>query len=93
MRAQIERGGGARVFFSEPLSYIGGKGISLFRVEATGLDFLDGLYDWWAKKERDEAFPFDIDLYVNDREWVANLRDHTPDQIRRLIEERAPRVP
>ncbi len=93
IRDAIEAGGGARVWFSEPLAYLRGQGVSLFRVEATNLNFLQGLYDWWAAKEVEEAFSFDINLFFNDREWVASLREHTPLEIRKLIEERAPRTP
>jgi hypothetical protein len=92
IRAIIAASDGARVYFSEPLAYLRGQGVSLFRVEATSLDFLDDLYAWWAETERSEAFPFDINLFFNDREWIASLREHTPDEIRKLIEERAPRV-
>lgn len=92
IREIIDSSPNARVYFSEPLAYLRGQGISLFRVEATGLDFLDDLYRWWAETERREAFSFDINLFFNDREWVASLREHTPDEIRKLIEEGAPRT-
>lgn len=91
IREIIERGG-ARVYFSEPLAYLRGQGIALFRVEATDLSFLDDLYEWWPKKEHEEAFAFDINLFFNDREWVASLREHTPEEIKRMIEEGAPRT-
>jgi len=83
----------ARVYFSEPLAYLRGQGVSLFRVEATNLDFLENLYAWWLETETREAFTFDIDLYVDNVDFVASLRAHGPDAIRRLIEERAPRTP
>ncbi|MFW6074515.1 MAG: hypothetical protein ACOC9Y_02905 [Chloroflexota bacterium] len=92
IREVIERRGGSRVYFSEPLAYLRGQGISLFRVESREVDFLEDLYAWWAQKERDEAFPFDINLFFNDREWVASLREHTPDEIKKIIEEGAPRT-
>lgn len=88
----IDESPGASVYFSEPLAYLRGQGIALFRVEATQLDFLEDLYRWWAETEREEAFPFDINLFFNDRDWVASLREHTPDSIRELIESDAPRV-
>lgn len=93
IKALIDRHEGARVYFSEPLAYLRGQGISLFRVEAMNLDFLPALYEWWAAKENDEAFTFDINLFFRDREWVASLREHTPDEIRWIIEEYAPRGP
>lgn len=92
IREIIDSSPNARVFFSEPLAYLRGQGVSLFRVEATDLDFLDDLYNWWAETERREAFAFDINLFFNDREWVASLREHPVDEIRRMIEENAPRT-
>jgi hypothetical protein len=93
IRAAIESAGGARIYFSEPLAYLRGQGVSLFRVEATSFEFLDNLYQWWRQTEAQEAFTFDIALYVNNVEFVASLRDHSPAEIRRLIEERAPKTP
>ncbi|HLT18077.1 MAG TPA: hypothetical protein VKZ96_01370 [Thermomicrobiales bacterium] len=92
IRAIIDNHSGSRVWFSEPLAYLRGQGVSLFRVEATDLGFLDELYRWWAETERSEAFSFDINLFFNDRDWVASLREHTPEEVRRIIEQHAPRV-
>lgn len=92
IREIIDGNPSARVFFSEPLAYLRGQGVSLFRVEATGLDFLEDLYRWWVETERREAFSFDISLFFNDREWVASLREHSPDEIRKMIKEGAPRT-
>ncbi len=92
IRAIIDGHPGSRVFFSEPLSYLRGQGVALFRIETTDLGFLDDLYQWWAETERDEAFSFDINLFFNDREWIGSLREHTPAAIRAVIEERAPRT-
>jgi hypothetical protein len=92
IRAIIDGHDGSRVYFSEPLAYLRGQGIALFRVEATDLNFLDDLYRWWAETERDEAFSFDINLFFNDREWVCSLREHTPEQVRAIIEDRSPRT-
>lgn len=92
IREIIDNSPDARVYFSEPLAYLRGQGISLFRVEATDVDFLDDLYRWWVETERREAFSFDINLFFSDRDWVASLREHTPDEIRKLIEEGAPRT-
>jgi hypothetical protein len=93
IRDVIDASSSARVWFSEPLAYLRGQGVSIFRVEATDLDFLEPLYDWWRIKETEEAFAFDINLFFNDREWVASMREHTPDEIRRIIETQAPRTP
>lgn len=84
---------GARVWFSEPLAYLRGQAVSIFRVEATDLNFLEPLYEWWQQKEIDEAFSFDINLFFNDREWIASLREHTPAEIREMITSGAPRTP
>ncbi len=92
IRAIIDGNDESRVFFSEPLAYLRGQGVSLFRVEATNLGFLDDLYPWWAETERREAFSFDINLFFNDRNWVASLREQTPEQIREIIEQQAPRT-
>ncbi|MBX6340966.1 MAG: hypothetical protein IRY97_00800 [Thermomicrobiaceae bacterium] len=90
IKAAIESTGEARVYFGEPLAYIKGRGVSLFRVEATGFDFLRALYDWWRETERDEAFIFDIDLYVYNTQWLASLREHTPEEIAEIIRANAP---
>jgi hypothetical protein len=91
--ASIESTGGARVYFSEPLAYMRGQGVSLFRVEATQLDWLENLYAWWKRTEAAEAFTFDIALYFNNVEFAASLREHSPADIRRLIEADSPRTP
>ncbi len=88
----IVRGGG-NVYFSEPLAYLRGQGVALFRVEASQLDFFDDLYRWWAETETLEAFTFDIALYFNNINFVASLRDHTAAEIRLLIEQGAPTTP
>jgi hypothetical protein len=93
IKAAIESTGTARAWFSEPLAYLRGQGVSLFRVEAKDLAFLDNLYRWWAETERAEAFTFEIALYVNNTTWLADLRGLTPEAVRRIIEEHAPRVP
>jgi hypothetical protein len=85
--------GGGNVYFSEPLAYLRGQGVSLFRVEASDLSFLENLYRWWRSTENREAFTFDISLYFNNNEFVASLRDHTPAEIRQLIEQGAPTTP
>lgn len=93
IRAAIESAGDARVYFSEPLAYLRGQGVSLFRVEATGFRFLENLYTFWRETEAREAFSFDIALYVNNVDFVASLRDLGPEHVQRLIEERAVRTP
>ncbi|RIK34887.1 MAG: hypothetical protein DCC58_21085 [Chloroflexi bacterium] len=93
IRAVIDGRPGSRCWFSEPLAYLRGQGVSLFRVEARDFAFLPDLYAWWAETERSEAFTFDIRLYFNNNEFVTSLRNHTPDEIQRIIQEGAPRVP
>jgi len=85
--------GGGNVYFSEPLAYLRGQGVALFRVEASGLDFFDGLYRWWAATENREAFTFDITLYFNNLDFIASLRDYSAAEIRRMIEQGAPKTP
>jgi hypothetical protein len=91
--AAIESTGSARVYFSEPLAYLRGQGVSIFRVEATGFDWLDNLRRWWLETETREAFPFEIALYFNNTDFVTSLKQTPPAEIRRLIEQDAPRTP
>lgn len=93
IRGVIDGQPGSRCWFSEPLAYLRGQGVSLFRVEARDFKFLPELYAWWQETERNEAFTFEIDLFFNNNEFVASLRSLTPDEARRLIESGAPRVP
>ncbi len=86
----IESTGEATVYFGEALAYIRGKGISLFRVEATGTDFVDKLYERWRELEWNEAFRFDVTLYVHNTEFVDSLRGYTPEQAKELIRSKAP---
>lgn len=87
----IESTGDARVWFGEPLAYIRGKGIALFRIEATGFDWIEPLFAAWRKLQHDEAAVFDIEIYVNNTEWVATFRGRTPDEIEQAIRETAPK--
>jgi hypothetical protein len=90
LQEAIESTGEATVYFGEALAYIRGKGISLFRVEATGTDFVDTLYKRWRELEWNEAFRFDITLYVHNTEYVDSLRGYTPQQAKDLIKKHAP---
>jgi len=85
IKAAIESTGDAHVYFGEPLAYIRGQGVSLFRVEATGFRFLPNLFDWWAEVEREEATGFDIRLFKNNKEFVGSLRGLTPQAAEELI--------
>lgn len=91
IKRAIESTGEARVYFAEPLAYLRGQGVSLFRVEATGFGWLEPLYAWWRDIERTEAAGFDIKLYVENTRYVANLRDHPPAEVADLIARNAPR--
>ncbi len=93
IRAAIDGQPGARCWFSEPLAYIRGQGVAIFRIEAGDFRFLHDLYAFWAETERREAFTFDIKLYFNNNDFVTSLRGRSPDEVRRIIEEGAPRVP
>lgn len=93
IKAAIGSTGSARVYFSEPLAYLRGQGIALFRIEATGFDWLPNLYTYWREAEAIEAFTFDIALYVNNVDYVTSLKGLTPDEARRIIEESAETTP
>jgi hypothetical protein len=90
LKDAIESTGEATVYFGEPLAYIRGKGIALFRIEATGLDFMDALYERWHDLEWHEAFRFDITFYIHNTEYIDSLRGYTPEQAKELIREHAP---
>jgi hypothetical protein len=90
IKTAIESTGEAHVYFGEALAYIRGQGVSLFRVEATDLKWVDALYDWWRRIERQEAFTFDINLYFHNTQWVASLREHSPEEIKNMIRSGAP---
>lgn len=90
LKATIESTGDARVWFGEALAYIHGKGIALLRVEATGFRWVEPLCQRWGEIERREAFPFEIELYIRNTQWVATLRDHTPAEVERIVREHAP---
>lgn len=91
LKDAIETTGDARVWFGEPLAYIRGKGVAIFRVEATGFSFLDALYERWREIERREAFTFEIELYLNNTQWAASLRTTPPEQIQAIISNSAPK--
>ena len=87
----IESTGDANVYFSEELAYIRGKGVSLIRIQATGTSFVDPLYQRWQELQWQEAVPFEITLYVHNTEYVASIREHSPDEFKALIEQHAPK--
>lgn len=89
IKAAIESTGDARVWFGEPLAYLEGRGVALFRVEATGFNFLSNLYDFWAVAERDEATGFDIRLYTQNKQLAGTLRGLTLQQAEEFIKEHA----
>ena len=89
----IESDPGARLYFSEALTYERGAGVALWRIEATSFDWLKRLYDWWAEMERIEPIRFTFHLYMPDSPKYAemDLRQHTPDEVANRIMELAPR--
>lgn len=91
LRDAIDSTGDARVWFGEALAYIHGKGVALFRVEATGFGWLAALYQRWQEIERREAFPFEVDLYFHNTQWGASLRGRPPQEIEAIIRDSAPR--
>ncbi|TVR75447.1 MAG: hypothetical protein EA415_03865 [Sphaerobacteraceae bacterium] len=90
LKAAIESTGEATVYFGEALAYIRGKGISLFRVEATGTDFVDNLFETWRELEWNEAFRFDVTFYIHNTEYVDSLRGYSPEQVKELISSKSP---
>jgi hypothetical protein len=93
VRKIIEADPGARVYFGEALTYERGAGVALWRVEATGFDWLTSLYDWWAEMERIEPVHFTFHLYFpKDLKYPAlDLRDRTPQEVADFIKQNAPR--
>lgn len=91
----IEEGGGAKVWFGEPLAYERGAGIALWRVQADTFDWLPRLYRWWAEMERIEPVGFTFHLYLpDDPKYPAlDLREHTADDVAAFIKQRAPKGP
>lgn len=89
IKAAIESTGDARVWFGEPLAYLEGRGVALFRVEATGFTFLPNLYAFWAEAERNEATGFDIALFTENKQMVGSLRGLSQQQAEALIKEHA----
>ena len=89
IKTAIEATGDASVWFGEPLAYLEGRGVSLFRVEAKGFTFLNSLYAFWTEAERLEATGFDIRLFANNKQFVGSLRGLTAAQAEQLIKEHA----
>jgi hypothetical protein len=89
IKEAIESTGDARVWFGEPLAYLEGRGVAIFRVEATGFNFLPNLYEFWERAERDEATGFDIRLYTQNKQLAGSLRGLTPEQAEAFIKEHA----
>jgi hypothetical protein len=89
----IESDPGARVYFSEALTYERGAGVALWRIEATSFAWLTRLYDWWAEMERVEPIRFTFFLYLpgSIRHAELDLRTHTPDEVVDVIKSKAPR--
>lgn len=90
LKVAIESTGDARVYFGEALAYIRGKGVALFRIEATGTDWVDALYETWRELEWREAFRFDITFYVNSTDYIDSLRGYSPKEAKALIRKRTP---
>lgn len=94
VKAIIEGGGEAQVYFGEPLAYERGAGIALWRIRATGFGWLPKLYDWWTEMERTEPIAFTFHLYLpSDTKYpVMDLREYTPLQVAEFIAANAPIV-
>ncbi|HYH11782.1 MAG TPA: hypothetical protein VD789_05435 [Thermomicrobiales bacterium] len=94
VRAIIQAGGEAEVYFGEALAYERGAGIALWRVRAREFGWLDRLYDWWVEAERVEPVQFTFHLYLPDnlKYPALDLREHPPEEVAAFIRERAPYV-
>jgi hypothetical protein len=95
VRRIVEEGGGARVYFGEPLTYERGAGVALWRIQAERFDWLPRLYAWWAEAERVEPIQVTFHLYMPDdlKYPVMNLREHTPQEVETFIKTQAPKGP
>jgi hypothetical protein len=93
VRAIVEADPNAHLYFGEALTYERGAGVALWRIEASGFDWLPKLYDWWAEMERIEPIRFTFHLYLpSDLKYPAlDLREHTPDEVANFIRQNAPR--
>lgn len=89
----IEADPGARLYFSEALTYERGAGVALWRVEATSFDWLTKLYAWWAEMERVEPIKFTFYLYLPNsaRHAAMDLRSSTPEEVAAFVKAHAPR--
>jgi hypothetical protein len=89
----IQSDAGARVYFSEALTYERGAGVALWRIEAISFDWLTRLYAWWAEMERVEPIQFTFNLYLPNNAKYAelDLRTNTPEQVVSVIKASAPR--
>ena len=89
----IEADPAAHMYFGEALTYERGAGVAIWRIEATGFDWLTRLYDWWAEMERVEPIQFTFNLYFpnNSKYAELDLRTNTPEQVVEVIKSKAPR--
>lgn len=92
VKAIVEAGAGAKVWFGEALAYERGAGIALWRIRARSFEWLEPLYDWWVEMERNEPIEFTFHLYLPDnlKYPAMNLRNHTPDEVATFIRDNAP---
>jgi hypothetical protein len=88
-------GGGARVYVWEALTYAGGAGVALWRIQAERFDWLPRLYDWWAETERVEPIQVTFHLYLpQDLKYpLLDLREHPPAEVEAFIKQYAPKGP
>ncbi len=88
----IESKGNAKVYFGEALAYERGAGVALWRVRATGFDWLPELYTWWANMERIEPVQFTFHLYTpaNLSYPALDLRDHSANDVAAFIQANTP---
>lgn len=92
VKAIVQAGGEANVYFGEALAYERGAGIALWRIRAKSFAWLDELYAWWAEQERIEPIQFTFHLYLPDdlKYPVLDLREHLPSEVAAFVEGNAP---
>lgn len=70
--------------YEETLTWDAGAAVGLVRIESGSTAVLDALHDWWRRKQRAIAFPFDVYARVGNRAR-ASFRDCPPARLRERV--------